>query len=90
MVKSLDLVQLLEVSPESNATKDIALYKLILNYVHVKVMDNGLEEIWLFSHVKVSQSYLIIVARAVDRKAKGFRCRQSQVQYWILPCTDKS
>ena len=54
MVKSLGLVQLLAVSLESNAIKDIALYKLILNYVRVKVTDSGLEEIRLLSHVKVS------------------------------------
>ena len=60
MAKSLDLVQLLEVSPESNAIKDIALYRQILSYVPVKVMDNGLEEIQLLSHVKVSQSYVML------------------------------
>ena len=35
-----------------------------MNYVHGKVTDNELEEIRL---VKVSQSYVIIVARVVDR-----------------------
>ena len=79
MVKSLDLVQLLAVLPESNAIKDIALYRQILNYVHVKVMDNGLEEIRLLSHVKVSQSYDIIVARVVDTKAKGVCRRPNQI-----------
>ena len=31
-----------------NAVKDISLYKLILNYMHVKEVDSGLEEIRLF------------------------------------------